>query len=93
MSVVQNGLEILEVDTVTRGRCRTSDAGPMAALPLRNRCADHPRRTGRAQVKLTPTGRKLLRRAKQHIKITAKGTFTPTSKAAISKIVTLTLRR
>ena len=49
--------------------------------------------TGTLKLKLTPTGRKLLKRAKQHIKITAKGTFTPTGKAAVSKIVTVTLRR
>jgi hypothetical protein len=49
--------------------------------------------TGRLKLKLTPTGRKLLRRAKHRFKISAKGTFMPTGKTAVSKIVTVTLRR
>jgi hypothetical protein len=49
---------------------------------------------GRAKIKivLPATGRKLLKGVK-HLKLTAKGTFTPTGQAASSTTKTFTLKR
>ena len=48
--------------------------------------------TATIKIKLTPAGKRLLKHAKQ-LKLTAKGTFTPTGKKPISKTKTFVLKR
>jgi hypothetical protein len=48
--------------------------------------------TGKLKVKLTTAGRKLLRKAK-HLRLTAKGTFTPTGKPVVMATKAFTLNR
>jgi YVTN family beta-propeller protein len=48
--------------------------------------------TAKVKIKLTAAGKSLLRHAKQ-IKLTAKGTFTPTGKAPVSALRAFTLKR
>jgi hypothetical protein len=47
--------------------------------------------TGTLTVKLTAAGRKLVKHAK-HIRLTSKGSFTPTGRTPVTKITTFTLK-
>lgn len=65
---------------------------PKPVLVARGRLSFSKAGTGKLKVKLTRAGRSLLKRAK-HIRLTAKGSFTPTGARAASTIKAFSLRR